>query len=493
MLAVAVLVVMLGAASTWVWARSGATTTPPARTAVLRVDTSRPGADFEVGAVGLSTEILELSRGRLSASHPRLVRLMRLLGPSVLRIGAGSVDLSWWTSSSGEPPPPWATSTITPANLRVLHGLLTATGWRVLLGVNFGHFEPARVANEARSAQEILGADLLGIEIGNEPNSYSAKVRKVILRPSTYGVEEYLGEAKAYSEALAAGAPGVAVYGPATSSIPWLTKMGAAARMFTELTPHYYPTSTCPQVPAGEPAPTAEGLLSLAVRKRENETLEALAGVSTVAGRPVRIGETNSVAYCSESTAAKPTLASALWALDWTLRAASSGIEGMNFYDGFGACGDGSKSQSPICATSPAAANLGHVNPQPEYYGLLAASRVAGGRFVPISLTASSPLPNIDDWATVTPGGTVKIAIENLAISGPSQPLLLATKGYAVTEQSLSGRSAYSRQEMTFAGASVTAAREWRPRAERLPQVHGDVRVVVRPASAVVLILRRNH
>ena len=102
--------------------------------------------------MGLSTEASELETDHLSAAHDRLVRLMRLLGPSVLRIGGNSVDLSWW-DSDGEPPPPWATSTVTPADLATLRGLLTATGWRVLLGVDLGHFEPVRAADEARYAR----------------------------------------------------------------------------------------------------------------------------------------------------------------------------------------------------------------------------------------------------------------------------------------------------------------------------------------------------
>ena len=123
---------------------------------------------------------------------------MRLLGPSVLRVGGNSVDLSWWTSN-GEPPPPWATSTVTPADLSALRGLLTATGWRVLLGVNLGHFEPSRAVDEARYAKRILGKSLLGIEIGNEPDDFGKKPK---LRAPTYSVGEYLQEADAYSQAL---------------------------------------------------------------------------------------------------------------------------------------------------------------------------------------------------------------------------------------------------------------------------------------------------
>ena len=58
---------------------------------------------------------------------------------------------------------------------------------------------PARAANEAHWAKKNLGNDLLGIEIGNEPNSYgNGKTRRVTLRPATYSPSEYLHEVEAY-------------------------------------------------------------------------------------------------------------------------------------------------------------------------------------------------------------------------------------------------------------------------------------------------------
>ena len=140
---------------------------------------------------------------------------MRLLGPSVLRIGGGSVDFSWWTSG-GESPPSWATSIVTPAAFSSLRGLLTATGWRVLLGVDLGHFEPARVADEARYAREILGGDLLASRLATS-QTVTEKVRKVHLRPSTYSVGEYIREAEAYSQALSRSPWQVSPYGPAST------------------------------------------------------------------------------------------------------------------------------------------------------------------------------------------------------------------------------------------------------------------------------------
>ena len=101
------------------------------------------GRNFAQGAIGLSTETYEFGVHHLSATSRARIRLMRLLGPAVLRIGGNEFDESWWTSHN-EPRPSWATNVVTPADLARLRGLLDATHWRVILGVNLGHFDPAR-------------------------------------------------------------------------------------------------------------------------------------------------------------------------------------------------------------------------------------------------------------------------------------------------------------------------------------------------------------
>lgn len=475
--------VLLVAACACMFAQSDATGASTSD-AVLRLYLKRPGDEFGAGAVGLSTETRELSTGRLSARHASLVRLMRLLGPSVLRIGGNSVDASWW-SSTGEPPPSWASATVTPADLSALGGLLTQTGWRVLLGVDLGHFDPSRAASEARDAREILGAKLMGVEVGNEPDAFGDE--EVDLRASSYSVGEYLREAEAYRRAIRESAPGVAIYGPATARTGWLTGIGAAAHMFSGITQHYYPTSTCPSAPASRPEPTAGGLLSLAVRQNENEVLAALAQAGTVAGRSARIGETNGVA-CTSSPSASPTLASALWAFDWALRASASGVTGLNFHGELGVCNP--YSPSPICVPSAVRSRATEVTAQPEYYGLLAASRLEGGRFVPAHLAAPEPLPNITTWATLASDGSVTIAIDDLATSGVAQPVSIPTSGYRTTEEILAAPSAEAKSGVTFGNASVTSAGVWRPVPERSRR-HRVLDLIVRPASAVIVSLRR--
>ncbi len=484
---VSAMFLVIAVAGTWVWARSTATKTqrPPAA-ATLSVEAGRPQATFAPGAVGLSLEAHELDSGRITSSHSRLVRLMRLLGPSVLRIGGGSVDLAWWTSHS-EAAPQWARSTITPVDLSNLRGLLKATGWRVLLGVNLGHFEPVRAADEARYAQKILGSELAGIEIGNEPNDYGHNPPG--LRPSTYSLGEYLHEADVYSQALAAAVPGVALDGPAlTKANTWLAEMGASAQMFTSLTQHFYPIKACgPVAPQSDLKPTAFELLSPAVRAEEDQLLQVLADAGARVGRSTRIGETNSVA-CPGNTDASPAFAGALWAFDWALRAVSSGAEGVNFHGDLGICQV--YTESPICASSLKAARAGELLATPEYYGLLAARQLEGGRFVPTRMTGGSSLSNVTSWATVNPQGTIKIALDYLASSGPTQPVSVSTTGYEAFAQTLSAPSIEAGSRIALDGASVTASGRWLPRHARALHAPHSARVLVSPASIVILTLR---
>ncbi len=479
-----------------VWARPAATL-PLAPPAVLTLDTAHPGTPFRAGAVGLSTEARELSTGHLSAAHGRLVRLMRMLGPALLRIGGNSVDVSWWTSS-GERAPVWAKSTVTPAALTALHGLLSATGWRVLLGVDFGHFDPARAGDEARYAQQILGTALAGVEIGNEPNDYGhPNGTKGALRSSAYGVPGYLREATAYKAAIEAAAPGVPIYGPAFSQTPWLTQMGASASIYAGITLHHYPTGDCPSsLPsaAGEPPPTVGGMLSPAVRQGEDETLQALAQAGAAAARPTLIGETNNVS-CSVGATANPLFASALWALDWSLRAVHSGVSSVNFHGQLGACA--THNESSICAPGETAALAGDVTAQPEFYGLLAARQLEGGRFVATHLRAPAAPPEISTWATEAHDGTLKIAIDDMATAGDYQPVTISAPGYASgVANVLSSPSAYAKGGITLGRGPVTNGALWRPIPARLSRRGHTFRIVLRPASAAILTLHldgRSH
>jgi hypothetical protein len=490
--ALALLLVVLAAALAWALTRR-ASPEPRVPVAAVTIPTlqfapQKPGTEFSPGAVGLSVDANELSAGRLSVHDASLVRLMQLLGPSLLRIGGDSVDLSWWTSSD-EPSPRWATTTTTPADLYTLREMLDATGWHMLLGVDFAHFEPTRAANEALEAQSILGPLLVGVEIGNEPNDYAHESNGKPLRGLGYRPPEYIREADAYKQALNSQVPSLAIYGPASSNAHWLTAMGGAAQMFSVLTDHFYPMEGCSSDPStGAPLePTSTALLSSRTRLLEEETLSELAQARALTSRATLIGETGAGA-CRGNSSASPVFASALWSLGWVLRAASGGVAGLNFHGHLGVCGP--YTQSPICAPTAQAAHANQVTAQPVYYGMLAATRLEGGQFIPTSLSGVNSADNIETWATLAPSGTVTIAIDDLSLAGPAQPLFIPMSGYSAAEEPMLGPSPNARSHISLGRAGITDHGRWHPRPIRLRSANGYVRVLVHPASALLITLR---
>lgn len=457
-----------------------ATSAPPGGIALV-LDTAHPGRLLAPGAIGLSVEARELGLGELTVRRRRLVRLMRLLGPATLRIGGNTVDESWWTSS-GERPPPWATSTITPAALRSLHGLLSAAGWQAILGVDLAHYDPARAAAEARAARAALGASLLGVEVGNEPNDYPFEPG---LRAAGYSVADYLREARAYRAAIAAAAPGVALYGPAlTQKGSWLSEMGASARIFDQITQHFYATSSCSGPPPAV-APSLPGLLSADERRLEERVLDTLDRVGRAAARPTRIDETNTVA-CLGIPSISPVFASALWALEWALRAGAAGVAGVSFHGEVRVCGR--SSESPICAVGDYAPTAGPIRAQPELYGLLAARRLEGGRFLRTSLTGGPAPSSLTAFATLSAHGTITLALVDRALAGPAEGLSISLPARRhASVWPLTAPSLEARRGILFAGAPIDAQGTWQPRPQPLAISHGWLHLRLRPASAVVV------
>jgi hypothetical protein len=446
------------------------------------------------GMIGLSIEADQLDTMDVNAHSKSLVLLMRRLGPGVLRVGGSSLDYSWWTSD-GERAPGWATSVATPNQLRDLRRLLSLTGWRAILGVDLGHFDPERAASEARVAQEILGPRLLGVEVGNEPNDYGSDVIK--LRSPTYDVSEYLKEVTAYADAIGDEAPGIRLYGPdlsaAVSAKTWLPVIASDKGIaFAAITEHYYPTSYDVQngVCEGSPIPSALGLLSPQTRARENAILQGLVAAGQAAGSETRVSETNTTSSCDTNggPATSPVFASALWALDWSLRSATSGVEGINFHGSFGVCRP--NSFSPLCAPTLAAAATGRVTPRPEYYGLLAARELEGGSFLAVAL-GGEDTETLTAYATLHADGVITVAIDNFAAHG-SRPVLLTVPGYSTaTEESLIGPAIGATSGITFGHASFNPAKGIRPLRTPIARASGAFRLALQPDSAIIISLRR--
>src|SRR6202165_495177 len=181
--------------------------------ASVSIDRARPGPPVPREFLGLSFEVSALHRIAGYAGTGNLVGLLRSLGPGVLRFGGVTADTRVAWTDAETPRPAWASSVLEDGDLRALGSLAAASGWRILLTLGLGHYEPVAAAREAAAAKAALGGWLQGIELGNEPNAYAQHD----LRSEPWTVVQYDAQLAAYRSAIEAAAPGIPLAGPDVS------------------------------------------------------------------------------------------------------------------------------------------------------------------------------------------------------------------------------------------------------------------------------------
>ncbi len=456
----------------------------------VSVGAAPAGAPAPAGFLGLSFEVRDLPTIAADATRGDLPALLRSLGPGVLRFGGFSADeRAVWVGPGGLAAtarlPGWATTGIDAADLAGVATLARETGWRVLLTVNLGHYDPAAAAGEAAVAERLLGANLAGIEIGNEPDLYPRKH----LRPPGAGVSAYLPQAAAYRAAIAQAAPGVPIAGPDPSTglhgLPWVR--GAAATLHPALlTDHYYPLSSC-----GE-RPTISELLSPVVRRSESEMLARMVALAHAHATPLRMDEVNDIS-CEGEPGVSDTFAATLWALDYTARALAAGTVGVNFHDLPAQPG----AYSPLAALTAGGVAAGALHAQPEWYALLAAHALLGAgpgaQALPTHVAGAAP-GELSARAVRGTGGRLALLLVDYDPPG-SPPLavhLRLPRGVADgTLLRLTAPGLAATAGVRLGGRAVPADGTWGP--GPLPAVSGRpgaLAVQVGASSAAVVTLR---
>jgi hypothetical protein len=370
------------------------------------VSAAGTGTSLTNSDVGLSYEASFLSLPGFGQGNQ--FQYLKTLGTSVIRFGGNQVDKSFWTSSN-EPQPSWADATITPADLNSLAALATASGWKVILGVNMKQDDPARAADEASHAAAALGSSLLDIEIGNEPDLY----------PQYSGNSaQYVTDFHAYVQAITAAVPGVPIEGSDAATSPTGALQTAfvndqasmASPQISELTSHHYPLSNCGHP---SPAPSISDLLSAGTHTNETNAADSAVSVAGRLSVPAVIDEGNSV-VCSGVQGVSDVYASALWAVDEELNFAQEGAAGYYMHGTVTQC-FGSSSfpyYTPLCASSAADQAAGNVSAQPEYYGLAAVHAVGTGSFLKVSNPASA---TVRAYAVQHADSSVTVVLDNVA------------------------------------------------------------------------------
>ena len=454
----------------------------------VTIDTRHLGSRVPRDFLGLSFEVASLHEIAQYGTRGNLVGLLRSLGSGVLRFGGVSADTRVAWSDGASPAAPWASSLLTPLDLRRLGQLLTASGWRALLTLGLGQFEPQAAASEAATATAQLGRGLAGLEIGNEPDAYMRHA----LREGAWDFPEYALQARTYLATMRPLTPRLALAGPDVSGSAVFADWGRgeAARLRPRLlTGHHYPLG-CHETPS----PSIRRLLSSEIRRAEDVSLARYMRVALAARIPFRIDETNTVS-CGGRAGISDTFASALWAVSYIARAMAAGVAGINFHGDPGNCAG----YAPLCAPTAERLTAGRLSVRPEWYALLLARQLLGDRGLPTRLHAGTPpgaaAPNLSVTALRAAHGAVHVVVVDDDRPGSRFVVLHLHVGrlYAsARELTLTAPSPSSGGGVLLGGRSVSAGGSWSEPA-RLPAFarrRGVIAVPVAPSSAMLLTLR---
>ena len=456
--------------------------------------------------LGISYESASLPQVQWDPARSNLAHLLGALGPGVIRFGGSTLDVNTAWVNGLYSKPSWATVAIGRADLQRLASFAQASGWRVILGLNLGHYDVSRAADEARVAQQVLGSSLVGVELGNEPEAFVAYGLRPGADSSTGdpGWPEsdapdgypyvagsdpfaaYTYEVEAYRSAIQSAAPGLAVVGPASNGSGYVNAYAAANGVPGQpLTAHVYATGVCP----GMPVPSISTILGGAVTGLIDRLIKADVAVGTANGMPVRIAETNNIG-CGGEDGVSDVHASALWAANTLALAAADGAAGVNFHAGRpGVCGDGTTPwYTPICALSNDDLTNGIYTAQPEWYGMEAFSAFAGTRVLPILREATT---NVRAYGSLDSTGAVRVLIDDMAPTGQQLVHLKVPATLGVTTASLlTGPSLDARFGTAYGGQTPRTDGTFGPvTPQQLPDKAGDLLFTLPAGSVAILTL----
>lgn len=394
------------------------------------VQLERPGRVVSDTLAGLSYETGQLADPAFfSAGNHALVQLFRALSPhGVLRIGGNTSDYTVWSEHHCELPVqrthkggPQQPVVLRPEALHALAGFLRATGWKLVFGVNLKVGVPAMAVELSKAVKQIVGDDLLAIQIGNEANNYEADYAAFDAAWAPY--------------ATAIHETGVPIAGPDTgANTDWVIEYAnrhGADNVF--LSRHYYreaaPKGSIPDLLGGDAEFCAE--------------IEQIMQAADAHHLPFRLTEANSY-YLGGRDGVSNAFASALWGADFMLAMAQRGVAGIHFHGGTlesveaslgrsadTATGAGDLSARRDAVTSRYSAIAGNVElgfqPRPLFYGMSLAQRFAGARMLHGQLDAGGV--NLTAYAAQR-DDTLLVALINKDTARDASVSLAGLNGY---------------------------------------------------------------
>jgi hypothetical protein len=498
--------VLLGAAGLLAAAGAGAGAGPAGayvfRLGVTNAPHGRPVPSNFLGLALESTEIPSLAGPTPHSVNPIFARLVKSLDPTGrpnIRIGGQSTDRTWWPVR-GMAPPLGVTYDLSSAWAADAHALAQATDAQYLLGINL-EANRARVSQvEAdQLVQRITSRYIDALEIGNEPNLYTAVPwyrrdgrrflpwyshdgSPVFSRDPSYTPQDYVQEVSRTLKVV----PRLPIAGPESGNPLWA---GAFDRLVTPrsqvrmLTSHAYGLNQCVTDPASPVYPSVPHLVSLTASR--GEAVSGLGSDVALAhrnGATYRIDEMGSVT-CNGRRGVSDTLASALWVMDALFTLAGDGVDGVNLHTY-------PNSANGLFDFSSAHGRLS-ASVHPLYYGTLmfAQAAPAGSRLLRVVSSSQGPLRA---WATLAPDHHVRVLLINDSLTSSALAVVQppVVQGAASLER-LRASSAYATSGVTLGGRTFGAASATGVLAVPVPQSvvpHAGTYAVTLPAGSAALL-----
>ena len=416
--------------------------------------------------MGLSYEKLTMSYGYFHPSNQHLIALFRRLGAGVLRLGGGTVDELLWTNNKTG-----SKAQITAARIKALAGFLQATGWLCLYGVNLATSTPALAAEEVAVAVSALGANLLGIELGNEPDEYGIP-GKFFAGNWTY--PDFLDLWNSFRSAILQVAPNVPFTGPATGGgnhiTTWTLPFGQAVTSseLVLLTQHYY------RAPGEYVTSTASFLISPDLQLTGD--LATLNAGAQQLGIPYRMSECGSFSNGGAGGVSN-SYASSLWVIDFLFDTALGGASGVNMHGG-----GNSADYTPISDDSGAV-----IEARPEYYGMLLFTLAGPGSLLQTQLSAGGVEATAYAIRAAN-GGLNMIVVNKDALQSMTLTIETNQSIRTATQLTMTGPSLAAIAGVTIQGATVNSDGSFAPAiAETLTAAGTQTTCNIPPLSAVLI------
>jgi len=289
---------------------------------------------------GLSFEKLQAgcSTGAFYGTNYPLIALMNRLGAGVLRFGGATVDKELWDKNGpGNNASANPGGTISLVDVNHVNDVLNATGYQCIWGINLNGYTwgttpptvqsttPALATDEAAIVRDVLGSKLIGIELGNEPDT-------------AYHITQsaFASEWKTFRDAIVQRSPSMPIYAPVSAGVnwaDWFLRSSGYGNLIQGVSSHYY------RLTSGTDPATVDNLIAPEPDTTLAAYLATLKSDASSLGIPFRLAECNSVSS-GNANSGNATLtpankyASSLWVIDYLFQVAASGCAGVNFHSG---------------------------------------------------------------------------------------------------------------------------------------------------------------